>query len=268
MTTLGTVVALALAVALAVVLAAARQRGRDLRRRLAEADRTAHTDPLTGLANRAGLRRLIDELATPDAADHHVAAIALDLDGLKPINDHHGHHVGDEVLAEVARRITAVHARMFGAARLGGDEFVVLLDRYPDATTATRYADWLAGALRMSIGMPRVIDQPPITITASVGFAVMPIERIDELLTAADLAMYRRKSARTGIHSDPASSRQDPIPLPRHRRREPAGTDPSNRTRRDGYATTTSSNNTNNTNNVTVPARGMRPAEHRQRLVS
>lgn len=264
MTTLGMVVALTLAAALAVALVVARRRGRDLRRRLAEADRAAHTDPLTGLANRAGLRRLIDELAIPDAAGHHVAAIALDLDGLKPINDHHGHDVGDEVLAQVARRITAVHARTFGAARLGGDEFVVLLDRYPDATTAARYADWLAKELRVVIGRPRITEQPPITITASVGFAVMPIERIDELLTAADLAMYRTKSARTGFHSNPASWRQDPVPLPRHRRRE--RTDQTNRTRKDGYATTTSSNNS--IDSVTVPARGMRPTQHRQRLVS
>lgn len=226
MTTLGMVAALAPAVALAVALVAARRRVSDLRRRLAEADRAAHTDPLTGLANRAGLRRLIDELAIPDAAGHHVAAIALDLDGLKSINDHHGHHVGDEVLAEVAR---------------------------------------------VAIGRPRVTEQPPITITASVGFAVMPTEHIDELLTAADLAMYRMKSAGTGIHSNPASWREHAVPLPRHRMREPARTDQPNRTRRNGHATTISSSTSDSATSVTsvtVPARGLRPTQHRQRLVS
>lgn len=202
---------------LAVWLLLALRRGRALERRLRVAERAARTDGLTGLANRAGLRRAIDELRATSSRDEHVAAIALDVDGLKPINDHFGHPVGDEVLVRIARRITEVRARTTCIARVGGDEFVVLLDSYPHAAKAGRYARWLADELYASIGAIRISDHRHITITASVGVAIQPAHGLDELLAEADRAMYRAKTAATHSHHRPTSARPQLMGAPRHR---------------------------------------------------
>ncbi|MPY79095.1 MAG: diguanylate cyclase [Actinophytocola sp.] len=205
-------VALGVIGALACWLMVALRRGRALEQRLRAAERAAQTDWLTGLANRAGLRRAIDELRTATDRDEHVAALALDVDGLKPINDHYGHPVGDQVLVQIARRITAVRARTTCIARAGGDEFVVLLDSYPDAAQAGRYARWLADELTTSIGRIHIADHRHITITASVGVAIQPAHRIEDLLADADRAMYRAKTG--AMH---AAARPRLVGAPRHR---------------------------------------------------
>lgn len=203
--------------ALAFWLVIAVRRGRALERRLLAAERAARTDWLTGLANRAGLRRAIDELRAATDRGEHVAAIALDVDGLKPINDQYGHPVGDQVLVEIARRISAVPARTTCIARVGGDEFVVLLDSYPHAAKAGHYARWLADELTASIGAIQLADHRHITITASVGVAIQPAHRIDDLLSDADRAMYRAKNAATHAQHAPTAARSQPVGAPRHR---------------------------------------------------
>ncbi len=217
MTFLSMAVALGVIGVLAYRLTLALRRNRELERRLRAAERAAQTDWLTGLANRAGLRSAIDELRATSDRDEHVAAIALDVDGLKPINDQYGHPVGDEVLVQIARRITGVQARTTCIARVGGDEFVVLLDSYPHAAKASRYARWLADELTASIGAIQITDHQDITITASVGVAVQPAHRLDDLLAEADRAMYRAKTAATHSHHGTASVRSQLIGAPRHR---------------------------------------------------
>ncbi|MPY99566.1 MAG: diguanylate cyclase [Actinophytocola sp.] len=217
MSSLGVAVTLGMIGVLGCWLVFALRRIRALERRLKAAKRAARTDWLTGLANRAGLRRAIDELRATAGHDEHVAAIALDVDGLKPINDQYGHPVGDEVLVQIARRITGVHARTTCVARVGGDEFVVLLDSYPHAAKAGRYARWLADELTASIGAIQISDHRHITITASVGVAIQSAHRLDDLLADADRAMYRAKTAATHSHHGTTAARSQFIGAPRHR---------------------------------------------------
>jgi diguanylate cyclase (GGDEF)-like protein len=194
-----TAASLALTAGFAGALVDAQRRRRDLERRLAAADRMAHTDPLTGLANRAGLRRgLADQLATTEPGELS-AVVLLDIDGLKPINDRYGHEVGDAVIVEVAQRIARSCSGVVCSARLGGDEFVVLLTPQSNPTAAAQYAERFAYTLCSSIAQPFVAEEQPITVTASAGVAVMPAADSHRLLTAADKAMYRAKINGLGV---------------------------------------------------------------------
>lgn len=195
-------VALLMASALALRLAAAHRTIRELTRRLATAELLAITDPLTGLANRGGLHRALAS-TLPARDDRQVALLLLDLDRLKFINDRYGHSTGDAVLVETARRIARQPAPVISAARLGGDEFVVVLP--PSAhVDVSGYAEEYASALRHSIGFPVEVDALTLKVTASVGIAVLPADDVDQLLRAADQAMYRAKQTRAGIcHYDP-----------------------------------------------------------------
>lgn len=216
MSGLVTVCALALCAVLAVKLIAARRTRRDLERRLAAADRAAHTDPLTGLANRAGLHRALDHQRVAARPGDHVAMILLDLDGLKQTNDMYGHDFGDSVLVAVAQRIHEKAGHAACAARLGGDEFVVLLGADSSSGDATEDAEALAEDLCSGIASAEVMAEMPIRCTASAGVAVLPVHRMHQLVTAADKAMYRAKSTRAG------TSRYQPLTdiadrIPRHR---------------------------------------------------
>lgn len=191
--------ATAVVVVLAVALATVLHRAHELQRRLAAAETAAHTDPLTGLVNRAGLSRWLNRLRSTLVPGEQVAAILVDLDDLKPVNDRHGHAVGDAVLTEIARRIRDSLPRSACAARLGGDEFVVLMVSDPSFPRATRQTEQLARALCDSIRRPVRTAQVPISVTASAGLAVLPAHRIDHLLIAADIAMYRAKATGASV---------------------------------------------------------------------
>ena len=168
---------------------------RKLEQQLAVADRAAHTDPLTGLANRAGLNRALDHQRATARPGDQVAMILLDLDGLKQTNDMYGHEFGDSVLVAVALRIHEKAGHAACAARLGGDEFVVLLGA---GDCATGSAESLADDLCADIASAEVMAEMPIRCTASAGVAVLPAHRMHQLITAADKAMYRAKSSRAG----------------------------------------------------------------------
>jgi len=150
-------------------------------------------DALTGLANR---RLFYDRLQQAMRHAHRyggkVGILYIDLDRFKEINDHHGHHVGDAVLTEVAKRLTAVIRGSDSVARLGGDEFVVLLDGVQGQE------DCLTAALKIEqeLGKDRCFFGLDLEITASIGQAMYPDdgENEDELMRAADAAMYRIKS--------------------------------------------------------------------------
>jgi diguanylate cyclase (GGDEF)-like protein len=149
-------------------------------------------DALTGLANR---RLFYDRLQQAMRHAHRyggkVGILFIDLDRFKEINDHHGHHVGDAVLTEVAKRLTAGIRGSDSVARLGGDEFVVLLDGVQGRE------DCLTAALKIEqeLGKDRCFFGLDLEITASIGQAMYPDdgEYEDELMRAADAAMYRIK---------------------------------------------------------------------------
>ncbi len=150
-------------------------------------------DPLTGLANRALLLENIEQaLAAAEREGQSVGLILMDLDGFKPINDSHGHAMGDRVLQAVAQ---LVGARLRGSdtlARLGGDEFVVLLPRLSGSQEAVMM---LCRRLREAVAAVQEEIEVPITLSASLGIAWSPEHGVTagQLMAAADAAMYRAK---------------------------------------------------------------------------
>ena len=149
-------------------------------------------DNLTKLANRLLLDdRLKQALRTARRdKDLTFALMFLDLDGFKAINDVYGHHVGDLLLIEVARRIRGALREEDTVARMGGDEFVILALNM-DPASAGRLAEDLIEAIRE----PFRIDIHQLAISLSIGIAIYPNDGIDQddLLTNADAAMYHAK---------------------------------------------------------------------------
>ncbi len=170
------------------------------RKRLEERIRhMAQHDPLTGLANRALFSDLLRQAqANARRDEERFAVLLVDLDNFKPVNDQHGHPVGDLMLIEVARRASRCVRGSDIVARIGGDEFVVLLRSVRDATHAVAIAEKVRAALRQ----PFELDGLHLSISASLGVALYPDDGEDEttLMRHADQAMYRAKQAgRDGI---------------------------------------------------------------------
>ena len=123
------------------------------------------------------------------------AVLYLDLDRFKPVNDELGHHAGDLVLVEVARRLRESVRAGATVARVGGDEFVVVL---PDCTTPRPVAARIAEAVQAPIR----VEGTQVSVGTSIGFAVFPevASTLDELLHAADAALYEvKRNGRGGI---------------------------------------------------------------------
>ncbi len=172
----------------------------DERRRVQEAltDRQAELahqathDPLTGLPNRAAiLARAGDALDRARRSRTTVAALFVDLDNFKDVNDTLGHRAGDELLRAVAQRL-GPPTRGSVLGRLGGDEFVVLLE---DLTGPEPAYD-VAAELLAAFGEPFLVgglEGRPLAVTASVGIAAGERTSPEDLLRDADIAMYRAK---------------------------------------------------------------------------
>ncbi|WP_173070579.1 putative bifunctional diguanylate cyclase/phosphodiesterase [Phytohabitans houttuyneae] len=163
----------------------------------AERDRAARMDPLTGLANRAGLRAGFNDLlaargrVSPDGvpAPAVLSLLMLDLDRFKHVNDTLGHDVGDRLLVAVAERIAAVQPAESTVARLGGDEFAILL-----ATHTPQEAERVACTVVHALARPVALDRLQIDVTASLGIASYSDgEDFPTLLRHADVAMYEAK---------------------------------------------------------------------------
>ncbi|MFI5931403.1 putative bifunctional diguanylate cyclase/phosphodiesterase [Actinoplanes sp. NPDC051494] len=154
-----------------------------LRQREAHFRELAHTDPLTGLANRRGLVRALRE-RDPGRR----TLVSLDLDGFKNVNDMRGHDVGDLVLAEVGDRLRRNLRDGDVAARLGGDEFAVLMAATPDEALA-------AGRRLLTVLCePYETGAGPVFLSASVGVAGSPAPGdTGELMRDADLALRYAK---------------------------------------------------------------------------
>lgn len=155
-------------------------------------DQEALTDPLTGLANRSMLAEATRHaLGRLDRGATHVGLLFLDVDHFKAINDAYGHRTGDRVLVAVADLLRRVVRPTDTVARLGGDEFVVLVEDIHDE----HEVHTLAARLTESTRTPLVVDGNQVACTLSIGLAVTQdaTSTLDELLHAADLAMYQAK---------------------------------------------------------------------------
>ncbi len=154
----------------------------------------AERDPLTNLYNR---RRFHEELERQLAeAKRHggvqVGLVAIDLDGFKPINDRFGHQAGDEVLVKLAEGVGRIIRRNEMFFRVGGDEFCVLV-----SSTNERELSELASRLVEGVGALRfTFEGEAAGVTASIGIALYPMHADggEELIAAADEAMYRSKN--------------------------------------------------------------------------
>jgi len=153
--------------------------------------RQAVTDELTGLANRRSFRESLDtELLRAERFGNGLALIVADLDDFKDVNDRFGHQAGDEVLRAFAEVLSGRIRGIDQAARLGGEEFAILLPE-TDALGASA----LAENLRVALAEVAVtVGEHEVHITASFGVAAFPESHsADELMTAADLALYSAK---------------------------------------------------------------------------
>ncbi|WP_448207495.1 diguanylate cyclase domain-containing protein [Azospirillum sp. sgz302134] len=154
-------------------------------------------DALTGLANRALFYdRLRQSLNLACRQSSLVGILNLDMDGLKAINDHHGHRAGDAAICETAARIRRVLRQSDTAARLGGDEFGVILSGLRDRQSAASSATRIAAEIRA----PFIFEDRPLSLDASVGVAVFPEDGVamDALIEKADKSMYAIKRTRKG----------------------------------------------------------------------
>lgn len=162
----------------------------------AELEFLATHDPLTGLANRrallAQLRATLD--AAPAAPPPRLAVLFCDLDGLKDINDRHGHAVGDVVLVQVAHRISRAVGPRGSVARLAGDEFVVLVPGCQDPPEAAA----LARQVHRDVARPVRTAGGVLVPTVSIGIALAcPGEAPETLLARADADLYSVKGTQT-----------------------------------------------------------------------
>jgi diguanylate cyclase (GGDEF)-like protein len=163
-----------------------------VRSRSRELESQANTDPLTGLYNLRYLQReLAHLLDLHKRYGHQFAVLLMDVDGLKRINDAHGHQAGDRVLMQLAMALRRSIRTVDTPARLGGDEFCVLAPEQ-DIKGAEILADRLAAAVREEVVTP---DDPPMGI--SIGVVACPDhgEDAETLIDLADRAMYRAKAA-------------------------------------------------------------------------
>jgi diguanylate cyclase (GGDEF)-like protein len=166
-------------------------------RKSTQLERLATTDALTGLANRLELQlALRHALERSRRFGRHGALVFLDVDGLKRVNDEHGHDAGDELLREISERIRRLTRGIDVAARLGGDEFVVLLSEYDDPRGAEIFSRRLLDAARASY----VVSGAAVDVGASIGLVEFPqlASSAELLLARADEAMYAAKRAGGG----------------------------------------------------------------------
>jgi diguanylate cyclase (GGDEF)-like protein/PAS domain S-box-containing protein len=157
--------------------------------------RQAMHDALTGLPNRVLLRdRLIQSLAGSAQRRTSLAVLLLDLE-FRDVNDANGHHVGDSVLVEVARRLRQTLKPADTLARADGDEFVVLCED-TDSTTATE----LATRIQLALSPPMDLEGHRLFTSASIGIVIPSPDETDptSVMRHADLAMYAAKADKQG----------------------------------------------------------------------
>lgn len=175
--------------------------------------RLATVDPLTGIPNRT---LFFDRLAlTVERAARYgerFAVAFLDCDGFRQINELCGHPAGDEVLVQMAARLSAAIRKSDTVARLAGDQFVLLMERLP----SRERAEELVAELAQTAGGPVVVEGRSLELGVSWGLAFYPDDGRDPdtLVRVADAAMYRRKlgvrDQESGIRDRASGIRPDP----------------------------------------------------------
>lgn len=182
-----------------------------IRAALEDLERRALYDPLTGLANRGLLLDRLDSALNRRKAGP-VAIAFCDLDHFKHINDQHGHHTGDAVLIEVARRLNSSVRVDDTVARMGGDEFVILLTDVESPQAAELVVDRATRAVQQHI----VVEGSSFTVGISAGLAfAQPGDSAETLLRNADAALYAAKAAgraRIEVHSPAPGGNPSPEP--------------------------------------------------------
>jgi diguanylate cyclase (GGDEF)-like protein len=161
-------------------------RAERLRARSEELERHAHIDELTGLANRRGFYRHLDELSGRGVEE--VALLVVDVDEFKGVNDRHGHQVGDQTLRRLAVHLSRMIRPRDLAARFGGDEFLLVLEGTDAKVGAGR-----AQAIRDSVAQSGT-ENGQVRVTVSIGVAAGSPDDFGRLLAEADKAMYVGKS--------------------------------------------------------------------------
>ena len=159
-----------------------------------ELRRLALQDPLTGLSNRMFLNDRIERAITrARRSGDSIALMLIDLDNFKPINDNHGHAVGDDLLVTIAKRISDIVRESDTVSRLGGDEFVILLEDLHETGSIESILSKLMAAVTepMNVG-----EDQSVAVSASIGVAFAPLhaEHATQLLARADMEMYKAKS--------------------------------------------------------------------------
>ena len=173
------------------------KRTRELAQLNRELEHQALHDALTDLPNRVLLQdRLRQATLTGQRDGHHLALLLMDLDRFKEINDTLGHHYGDLLLREVAKRTRQALRESDTIARLGGDEFAVLLPVVEDTAAAVLAARKVIEAMERSV----VLEEQNFHVGISVGIAMFPEHGLDgaTLMRHADVAMYVAKRAGSG----------------------------------------------------------------------
>ena len=164
-----------------------------LQSKVEQLDRLAHLDPLIGLPNRRGfMRRLEALIERVRRYGDDGAMLFVDIDGLKRINDSHGHQAGDEALIRVSQMLVSGVRAGDCVARLGGDEFGILLEHADEAIageTAARLVERIAGCEFSHDGAPL-----PLGVAIGVG-AISAEDEAEAVMVRADQAMYRKKAA-------------------------------------------------------------------------
>jgi diguanylate cyclase (GGDEF)-like protein/PAS domain S-box-containing protein len=156
---------------------------RELEQRLAE---EARRDPLTGVANRKELFEVLSPILEQGTL---TAALYVDLDGFKEVNDRFGHTLGDELLCSVAGRLRGAIRVIDTLARVGGDEFVVICRDLDETAEAVSIGE----RIREVLAKPFGVAVGPVCIDSSIGIAFARCPDADDLLARADQALYRAK---------------------------------------------------------------------------
>jgi diguanylate cyclase (GGDEF)-like protein len=157
----------------------------------------ALTDDLTGLANRRCFQGLLAEkIRAGKESGARFAVGIIDLDDFKPVNDNHGHPVGDETLRQFAARLAQAMAGRGSAARIGGDEFAILCDGIGGRDEAIAFGV----EIQAMFATPFAVEAFVIPLTSACGFALFPSSAAepDELVRLADAALYRAKACGPG----------------------------------------------------------------------
>ena len=181
----------------------------------------AYHDKLTGLANRPRFQEALElALARARRQSDAVAILFLDLDNFKLVNDSLGHRAGDEMLVELAGRLSALARETDLVARQSGDEFLMLLSdldagvgAMPGADPALLAAEAVASRVHELFRTPFTPQGAEVYVTASVGISIFPRDADDapSLLSNADVAMYRSKNAGPGGTVAFAPAEEDPM---------------------------------------------------------